>query len=708
MRVRTSFKILFLAIAGLGAALVAMVVSIDTEQVRWLIIRQVEATTGRALDIRGKIGVKLSLTPSIVLNDVTLSNAAWGSRPEMARARRVEAQIALQPLFSSKIEFSRLVLIEPDILFERNAKGQTNWNFGPPTQGEPTTALHVGRFAVDGGTVTYRDPVQEHTIGLASLTMLAKHDGGMAVDAETTYAGHAIKIAGELGALAQIQRQTRPFPIDLSVKIDRAQGRISGTVGDLNRLAKLDFSVELEFPETNEALSWAGVPLASSLGPALVHFTLGDAKGRLQATDIEATIGSQDGLLISAEGRIDDLLRGDGISLRSSAELADLSLLSDLFGEALPALGPITAHFTLSRPGPKEWLFEGLRGHVGQTELAGEARLTLAEQTAVKASLATLALDLADFLPKSPGQKTEDGRIIPDDILPTEWMKAIDLELDLKAGRVVLPHLDARDFIGRFRVRGGKASAAPVSFGLANGRVSGRLEIDANQAPPAIVLQVTGESLGLGLLLREWGITDQVREGATDLSLYLRGPGHSPREFAATANGRLRLQVGNAVLAGAHADLMAINIISQLLPWGGNTRDTEMRCLIGDLDIRKGQAETETLLFDTTRMSVIGGGRIDLASERIDFTLVPSPKDDSLISLATPVIVDGTLGNPSLSPSALGLARGLAGVVGDIAFSPFNLLALFAGGGDDKACTDAAETLKARAWTRRPPKEEPQ
>lgn len=67
----------------------------------------------------------------------------------------------------------------------------------------------------------------------------------------------------------------------------------------------------------------------------------------------------------------------------------------------------------------------------------------------------------------------------------------------------------------------------------------------------------------------------------------------------------------------------------QLLP-NSDDKDTEMRCLVSKFSVNGGVARSENLLLDTSRLTVTGQGSVNLASEGIDFTLSPRPKDMSL------------------------------------------------------------------------------
>src|SRR5918998_285563 len=99
----------------IAAAIVAAIVLVDLDAQKPRIAAAVEARTGRQLTLAGPIGLKPSLFPTVTLENVALANMPGGSRPEMARVGRVEAEFALLPLLSRRLELRRLVLRAPDI-----------------------------------------------------------------------------------------------------------------------------------------------------------------------------------------------------------------------------------------------------------------------------------------------------------------------------------------------------------------------------------------------------------------------------------------------------------------------------------------------------------------------------------------------------------------------------------------------------------------
>jgi hypothetical protein len=77
-------------LTGLLALVVAVVVAgvavlstMEFEELRGVIEAEAEKATGRKLTIAGDIDLEISLSPAIAVEDVRFANADWGSRPEL-------------------------------------------------------------------------------------------------------------------------------------------------------------------------------------------------------------------------------------------------------------------------------------------------------------------------------------------------------------------------------------------------------------------------------------------------------------------------------------------------------------------------------------------------------------------------------------------------------------------------------------------------
>ena len=113
-------------ILGVSAAVVValiimaiiLVQSYDFNKFKPLSVRMVKDATGRELTIKGDLAIEFGIRPTIVIEQVSLQNAAWSARPDLGSVKRLETQIAVWPLILGKFDFARLVLVEPEVIVE--------------------------------------------------------------------------------------------------------------------------------------------------------------------------------------------------------------------------------------------------------------------------------------------------------------------------------------------------------------------------------------------------------------------------------------------------------------------------------------------------------------------------------------------------------------------------------------------------------------
>ncbi len=82
------------------------------------------------------------------------------------------------------------------------------------------------------------------------------------------------------------------------------------------------------------------------------------------------------------------------------------------------------------------------------------------------------------------------------------------------------------------------------------------------------------------------------------------------------------------------------------------------------LPIAGGVARGEVILLDTAAATVGGTGEIDLRDETLDLKVTPQAKQTSLMSLAVPFLIQGTLAEPKVAPDPVGTAVGVAKIAG--------------------------------------------
>jgi hypothetical protein len=164
LRTRKRWWIVAAVLAALTTLLVVVLyvvlATIDVADFRG----QIEALVSRSLDREVKIGgaieLQRSLRPRFVVEQVSVANPPWASRPLLASIRRIELQVALLPLLQRRLEIVELRVVGADIQLERRRDGTPNWVLGrkDPETGKPGMVAEVLSFGATRSKLVYRDP----------------------------------------------------------------------------------------------------------------------------------------------------------------------------------------------------------------------------------------------------------------------------------------------------------------------------------------------------------------------------------------------------------------------------------------------------------------------------------------------------------------------------------------------------------------------
>lgn len=151
----------------IGAALVVQS-RLDEASLTQRIEREVLRQTGRRLTLEG-LRVRLLPVPTLEARGVALDDWTGGLRPRMLTAAGVQAHLALLPLLRHAVRLEGVTLTQPDILLERNAAGQANWQLHKPASadtgggsggGGGRWSLQIGSLRLLDGRLALQDALQ--------------------------------------------------------------------------------------------------------------------------------------------------------------------------------------------------------------------------------------------------------------------------------------------------------------------------------------------------------------------------------------------------------------------------------------------------------------------------------------------------------------------------------------------------------------------
>ncbi len=401
-----------------------------------------------------------------------------------------------------------------------------------------------------------------------------------------------------------------------------------------------------------------------------------------------------------AEGSIARPFENNEFELKYELTGKEIQGLDPLADFAVPLRGAFRAQGRITARGNRFTYEEDLR--VGKSDL--KADITVLQDSPrpkITGSIFASQLHLDDVrlfeVDKDTGPAADRSRVIPDYTIPIDTLLAVDLDLDIKAERIRAAKGDLGDLVLKVSLKDGRFKSSLNVTGFKGARISGEFDVNAGADPPMTKIQLNARDLNYGFLLRSMDVTDLL-EGQIDLHIDLSGSGATRYNFLGNAAGRITIIGGPGRISGRRIDLWAADLIPTMLsPKWQREAVTEMNCFVAHIELQEGQAEIEDLLLDTQRITIAGSGILDLETEELDVLIAPRPKRASLVSLANPVRIEGTLSEPEVSVTRLPRRRRLAGtgILAGLVNPAFLLFALSdSGTGEANPCDAAVEQAR--------------
>lgn len=566
---------------------VAWLATRDLSRYQARLADQVRKATGRELATKVPLSVQIGTEPAMVAEGVTLSNAAWGTRPEMVRVRKLTLYFDPFSLFLGELKIGRLLVEGADILVEQNDIGDINLEMLPPPDGSgphagenrslrlraapvfpwiPTVELRDSVLTIGEGPgrpsvvlevprATLRSPAANQPLQIDAR--LAAPQGGAPLD-----------LTGTAGTFDGWMRSL-PGNIDVQGNFGGGKIAIKGGIG----VKGTNLQINSEGPDVAVFGPYIRLPVPAG-GPYALN-----AKAATQRSSFKVEVASLK--VASSELTGDALFRVDRKGVATIAVNADVSRLDVNDLRAAPAAPtsasgptPVQPRFVPTMPFSATWL--------------GRSALTVSVRFGEVTGL---------------GSKVQNASI------------------SLTSGET------------RFALRAAATvGAGSAGFDLAydpTGRIGqATLTASISKVPLADLSTLLGLNLGL-------------QDGVADIDLRLRGGGRTTRDALNTANGSIDLAIAKG---GWPRDPLANWPSDTQRLLGSNDPRVAFNCIAGRFEVTSGVAWLRRLVVDTPRATMVGGGYLQLRSEGWEFLLVPEARDAQYATLATPVRLKGGSG----------------------------------------------------------------
>lgn len=640
---------------GLFAALVLGV--LWGESSGWPFLRQpienaATRGTGVAVQLEGRVRVHLLWRPRLEVERLQIASDPRFGAPHLLQAQRVALAWGWGDIWrwqrGDRLLLRRLQADELDAHLMRVKNGDANWQLGKKDTAQPTEEEEdplgglprFGSLVIGQGQIAWKDQLQDVDLDIRVKGSEGEAVVGAASGYEASFNGRYRTMPMKLQLRAG---STLPLLQDPEVASDApwVPMRVEGTVASARLLFDGQAAAMLGTPRLDGALQFQGRSLAEvgrPLGITLPQTPPFDLRGRLsqdagvwrlQAS--RATIGSS-------------RLAGD---LRFHQRTNPRRLTGQLTGPKLafadlgPAIGGEGG--TARKPAQQE----------AQGRVLPQRRFDLPSLKVMDADV-QVAIDEVDFGTEAMAPlKQLKTRIL----LDAGVLRLDDLHAVVSGGQFKgMTQLDANTQPARWQAR---LDIAGVDIA---GWMRGLRKDAAPPAPPANATKALKKEREQARQGGEQAVRSYVT-GVLSAKLDVRGAGNSTADILGSLDGPVDLRLRDGTLSHLATEALGLDVAQALGVLIRGDHPLPLRCARFDMLANNGVMEPRLAVIDNRDSTVRITGNVNLRDETMALRLVTQPKDWSLISLRTPITVNGTLGKPAVGIEAKNLAGRVLGAV---------------------------------------------
>lgn len=570
---------------------------------------------GRQVTVGDNLSFRIFPRTAFHVDNLEIANTEGFEGEYLARVSEANIGVKLFALLSGIVEVDRFVLTEPEILLERAADGNVNWNLAGDapansSAGTQTSSagalkeLRLGDVRIVNGRARYTDAGADQSFEAeaVNLTVVLK------------------SLSEPLEAKGDLIFQGAPTNVDLVVT----------TLADL-----LEGSpANLKF-EANLGTSSAGADLtvtAPKDGEAVYSGPI-----RVEAPDLPALAALVGAELADAPGFDSLNLSGDIDGNSSVMRLSNAAISFD----QIEAEGALNLDWTGVRP---------------------------------KASgvLSTESLDLRPYMPP-PADGAEGFPEWSETPMDFSSLRNIDADLDISTNAIFLNDMQAGESRLLLTIDNGRMTAEIPELTMYGGQGSGQLVLNARRAMPSF-----SGNFDMGAVQAQPFSADLFKHdnllGLGSFNFNFTANGASQAAIMASMDGGGGFDLADGALKGVNIAGIA-RAAAQLQQGGfnpaalasavtqarGPSQQTDFTEFLSDFTMDNGVVTAPTISMSGPFMAMNGNGSINLPAQTLDLRLAPratsTADGQDGRAIAVPIRIGGTFSAPTITVDAEALLR---------------------------------------------------
>lgn len=602
--------------------------------------------TGRSLKINGEAKLGISFIPTLVVNDVELSNPEWASTPQMVKLQKLEVKAAILPLLKGRIVIDKLILQQPEIYLEAASDGQKNWEFikgqttqsntvqanaQPQKKSSAAPALAAGLIAkqveLTDGIVSYFDAKSGKTtmVQINAITMeIPGQDEPMNLNIDAVSDGKEIDVVLEANTLATLLNE-----------------------------GKADFTSEIK-----------GLQIRANLQGAV------EDVWESPRYAVEGNVYNPAGNFGAPETTLE--MRVDGDIYSADVDIRNLNVATNM------VTGRVAVNWSKVRP-----------------QISADLTTAVFDVNSLRQNAVT-AWQFPSLI--SEAQALE---MVPNDKIPYEYLNMVDAMLNFTAGKIVLPNqMNLTNVNLAAQLQNGVLDVRKLDFGLGTGKITATAAVNAAAQTVKLDLQSSGmrlQDLHEPLATGANGSMQILSGGDLDITADLQSNGATYRQLSQNMAGQFIAIVNKSEVKTGRLEWLASNVFTKILQLlkidTDKNTNMDLACAVVRADIGNGKATfPKGIVFNGSKLRLVGSGDINLVNDQMSFTIAPTLNklaDGNIAqALASFVKLEGTLEEPKIG---LDTRAALTTVVGTMASGGAYLGSEVLLSGDDSPCYTALQ-----------------
>lgn len=642
--------IIAIPIVAILAVILGLVIFVNPNQFKPLIVEQAQKQTGLELVIDGDISWQFFPSIGFELGRTELRNPQGFGQPNLFKVETVGVDVSVTPLFSKQLEIGNVTLDGAEFYLETLKDGTKNIDALTKAQTQQTekTTEVTPEQAADS-----QSAASDWTINLAGVTI------------SNGYVEIQDKQESSYTKLSDISLNLSQFAFDSWTTAD------FGVKGEMN-------------DQMFTAQGKADFKLAKGLTSYALKNINFDATYRDPANKIEsATIGLET-FEFDKANNLSYALKGEAGGMKldmqgsaklnvdkavSKVQLNKLTLKSTFEGDALPQ-SPMKVDmasdlsFDLTKS-HLSFVLEKLTANA--IALDGKADVTLGEIPKVRFAVHSPNIDLDEFLglnqQASVGGKSASGgnsspaapEVEPD----LSALKMLDVKGDIKIDKFKAANAKMEAVKASFSVNRGVFDLTSFSSKLYQGTITATAKLDARKSPATYSAKKLIKGVQVQPLLVDVANNDML-EGTGNIDVNVSGKSLTPTGIKKNLVGTVVINFADGAVNGINvAQLIRENYArfkGQSLEGTDEVKKTDFSAMTATLKLNKGVVSTDSMKAQSPLLRVRGKGKANYLNETVDFTISTSivgslegqggKNIDELKDITIPINVSGKWADP--------------------------------------------------------------